>query len=258
MASKKNNLMTISSGKGGVGKTFLSITLAHAFALQGKKILLIDADIGLANIDIQLGIVPKKDLGHVFCDQLSLENAVISHEGTGFDLIAGRSGSGFFGELSAMFLNKLIKDIIVLGRNYDQVIIDVEAGIGQLVKEFIKSSSFNLVLLNEEPTSLTDAYALIKVTRILNPYVVITNTSTPEQGKNIFNALSKATHKFIGIAPTYLGSVPKDKNVPAVIRLQMPILNFAPKSMASEAITEISNDIIKFSQISNVQVVTRS
>ena len=257
MVMKKNNLITISSGKGGVGKTFLSINLAHALALQGKKVLLIDADIGLANIDIQLGIIPKKDLSHVFCEHLSIENIIITHENTRFDLIAGRSGSGFLGKLSQITLNKFIKDITLLGKNYDYVIIDLESGMSKLVKKFIQSSFFNIVLLNEEPASLTNAYSLLKWAHILNPCVVITNTTSLEQGERIFNALSKAAHKFIGISSTYLGSIPKDTNVPVVIGRQMPILNFSPKSIASRSIKKISNNIMKFLEESQPQSLTR-
>jgi flagellar biosynthesis protein FlhG len=242
---KKNNLITIASGKGGVGKTFISITLAHAYALQGKKILLIDADIGLANIDIQLGIVPQKDLGHVLCEQIDLKTSIIQCKSTGFDLIAGRSGSGFFGGIPSTFLNRIIKDLLLISQDYDHVIIDLEAGIGPIVKEFLKISFINIILLNEEPTSLTDAYALIKVARILNPYIITTNISTENQGKNVFDALSKATHKFMGVAPTYLGGVPKDQNVPHTIRRQTPILNLAPDSLASMALVKLCQEMNK-------------
>ncbi len=239
----RNNLITVSSGKGGVGKTWFSITLAHALALQGKRVLLIDADVSLANVDIQLGIVPAKDLGHVLCEQILVKDAIICCQKTGFDLIAGRSGSGLFSGIPMVFLNKIMKEIQSISKGYDWVIIDAEAGIGQTVKEFAKASFTNIVILNEEPTSLTDAYALIKVTRILNPHIVITNTSTPDQGKNIFNALSKATHKFMGIAPTYLGDIQKDPNVQHVIRLQTPILSTFPQTHASVMIKQIAQTI---------------
>ena len=130
---KGRNMVAVASGKGGVGKTWFAITLAHALAKQGSRTLLFDGDLGLANLDIQLGLMPKHDLGSVVSGKLTLNQAVIPFEEGGFDIIAGRSGSGGLANIPASRLQMLADDLTLLSATYDKVILDLGAGVEQTV-----------------------------------------------------------------------------------------------------------------------------
>ena len=122
------NLIAVASGKGGVGKTWFAITLAHAIAKKGRKTLLFDGDIGLANVDIQLGLMPKNDLGSVIGGRLALSQATIHFDDGGFDIVAGRSGSGTLANLPANRVSALGGELVEMSATYDQVILDLGAG----------------------------------------------------------------------------------------------------------------------------------
>ncbi|HBS23943.1 P-loop NTPase, partial [Thalassospira sp.] len=127
--AKGRNVLAIASGKGGVGKTWFAITLTHSLVREGKKALLFDGDLGLANIDIQLGLMPKHDLGGVISGRIGLRDAVTPFPDGGFDIIAGRSGSGSLANLPVTRLQALSDDLIQTGKSYDKVLIDLGAGV---------------------------------------------------------------------------------------------------------------------------------
>src|SRR5690606_6031064 len=124
----------VASGKGGVGKTWLSVTLAQALARSGARVLLFDGDLGLANVDIQLGLHPRNDLGGVLDGSYALKDAVAAHEG-GFDVIAGRSGSGSLAHVPAARLQQLMEELAVVASGYDRVILDLGAGLERTVRQ---------------------------------------------------------------------------------------------------------------------------
>ena len=163
------NMIAIASGKGGVGKTWLAITLTHALAQQKLRALLFDGDLGLANLDIQLGLMPKHDLGSVIAGRLTLNQAVLTYEEGNFDIIAGRSGSGGLANVPVSRLQILGDDLNLLAAAYDKVIIDLGAGVERTVRQLTQSVGTCLVVASDEPTSLTDAYAFIKVTHMERP-----------------------------------------------------------------------------------------
>src|SRR3569833_783335 len=157
------NVIAVASGKGGVGKTWLSISLAQALAKLGNKVLLFDGDLGLANIDVQLGIQPSIDLGTALERQLPLSRAVITYPTGGFDLLAGRSGSGSLASMPINRLQSLAAGLRTVAEGYDRVIVDLGAGIERPVRYLAGRAGFCLVATTDEPTALTDAYALIKM-----------------------------------------------------------------------------------------------
>ena len=164
MPATGRNVVTIASGKGGVGKTWFAITLAHTLARAGRKVLLFDGDLGLANVDIQLGLLPERDLGSVITGKRTLEQCVTPVEETGFSVLAGRSGSGSLALLPPQRLTALRDQLLEMSGSYDHVLVDLGAGVDRTVQALTPSMGVALVVVTDEPTSLTDAYAFIKLT----------------------------------------------------------------------------------------------
>ncbi|MGE5476262.1 MAG: AAA family ATPase, partial [Bacteroidales bacterium] len=153
--AKGRNVVAVASGKGGVGKTWFSITLTHALARAGKRVLLFDGDLGLANVDIQLGLMPKTDLGSVVAGRLTLNQAMTHYPEGGFDIIAGRSGSGTLANIPLSRLQMLGDDLVLLSNSYDKVVVDLGAGVEKTTRNFAQQAGTILVVTTDEPTSLT-------------------------------------------------------------------------------------------------------
>lgn len=245
LRAKGRNVLAIASGKGGVGKTWFAITLTHSLVREGKKALLFDGDLGLANIDIQLGLMPKHDLGGVISGRIGLRDAVTPFPDGGFDIIAGRSGSGSLANLPVTRLQALSDDLIQTGKSYDKVLIDLGAGVDQGVRQMTSLANTVIVITNGDPTSLTDAYAFIKVTHMARPKtdirVVVNMAKDRKEGEAIYNKLLKACEGFLKISPPLLGVVRADPRVSECIRSQTPLLMRHPNCDAAhdmEAITQ--------------------
>ena len=158
-------IIAIASGKGGVGKTWLAISLGQALARRGQRVLLFDGDLGLANVDVQLGLGPGPDLASVLCGRCTLAGAVRAAGPAGFDVLPGRSGCGQLGEVGPALLERLLADLALLARDYDVTLLDLPAGIDHAVRRLLRAATLRLVVTTDEPTALTDAYALIKLSR---------------------------------------------------------------------------------------------
>lgn len=241
-------MIAIASGKGGVGKTWLSITLAHALSEAGLKILLFDGDLGLANLDIQLGLMPRQDLGSVLGGRLTLNQAVLSYDEGGFDIIAGRSGSAGLANITANRLKMLGEDLRVLAASYDKVLVDLGAGVERTVRQLTHSADMVIVVITDEPTSLTDAYAFIKITHTENPgmdfRVVANNVNSLREGERTYNTLHKACEGFLKISPPLLGVIRRDPKVPEAIRSQTSILTRYPNSEAASDVESIAQKLL--------------
>lgn len=236
-AQRPHNIIAVASGKGGVGKTWLSITLSHLFARSGRKVLLFDGDIGLANVDVQLGLTPENDLGSVFFGDKDLKDVVTKYPEGGFDVIAGRSGSASLASLSAARLEKLRSQIFDSAKSYDIVLIDLGAGVEQYVQFLSSIASRCAVVVTDEPTSLTDAYAFIKLCSSNSPVpeigVVINQASTQKEGEMTFAALHKACVSFLKVSPPLLGVIRRDNKVKDAIRHQASLVTRAPNCTAA-------------------------
>jgi flagellar biosynthesis protein FlhG len=245
---KGRNIIAVASGKGGVGKTWFSITLAHALARAGKQTLLFDGDLGLANLDIQLGLTPKQDLGSVIAGRLTLNQAVITHPECGFDIIAGRSGSGGLVNISPNRLRMLSDDLSLVAADYDKVLIDLGAGVERTVRQLTLGAGIVIVVVTDEPTSLTDAYAFIKVTHAESPgmdiRVVANIVNSTREGERTYNTLLKACQGFLKISPPLLGVVRRDAKVPEAIRSQTSILTRYPNSEAASDVESIARKLL--------------
>lgn len=243
------NIIAVASGKGGVGKTWFSITLAHLFARAGRKTLLFDGDIGLANVDVQLGLTPTRDLGAVFSGQCHMKDAITHYPAGKFDILAGRSGSTSMASLGAERMQPALVQLVSLAESYDNVIIDLGAGIEEHVQVMSALASKVIVVLTEEPTSLTDAYAFIKlcITRDYAPEisVVINQAASQKEGQSTYGAISRATTNFLKFTPELLGVIRKDNKVRDAIRSQSSLIEKAPNTTAATDVAAISIKLLQ-------------
>lgn len=250
------NLTAVASGKGGVGKTWFSATFSHSLARNGARVLLIDGDLGLANVDVQLGLTPGNDIASVMAGSIPVHAAIqkvdggSANIGRGFDVLAGRSGSGALGSLKPNELFGLIKQISELAETYDHVILDLGAGIDASVRLMCNAAGKIFVILTDEPTSLTDAYALVKVLTMRNPdspiEIIVNMVESPAEGRRAYRALAHACQTFLGGEPTLAGIIRRDKQVKQAIRQQAPLLSKYPQSIAGadiEGLTLAQNSI---------------
>jgi len=247
-AAKGRNVVAIASGKGGVGKTWFAVTLAHALAKCGARTLLFDGDLGLANVDIQLGLMPERDLGGVIAGQLTLRQAAMPVPGAGFDVIAGRSGSGTFATLPGPLLTGLHDNLMTLSVDYDRVVIDLGAGVDGAVRLLGNEARTILVVTTPEPTALTDAYAFIKLTHQDQPNadlrVVVNMAAAAREGERTYQTLLKACQNFLKIAPPLAGIIRRDGKVADSIRNQTPILSRHPNADAASDVAAIARQLL--------------
>lgn len=238
------NMLAVASGKGGVGKTWLSVTLAQALARDGTRVLLFDGDLGLANVDIQLGLQPRNDLGGALDGSYALKDAVATHAGGGFDVIAGRSGTGSLAHVPAGRLQQLMEDLAALALGYDRVILDLGAGLERTVRQLAGLAGTKLIVATDEPTSLTDAYAFIKLAHMQEPgadlRIVVNMATSPAEGERTYATLLKACESFLKISPKLAGVIRRDGKVKDAIRHQSPILTRHPNSMAAADIEALA------------------
>jgi flagellar biosynthesis protein FlhG len=237
MNASPGKLIAIASGKGGVGKTWFAITLAHALARQGRKILLFDADLGLANIDIQLGLTPTRDVSTLLAGRASAAETILPFKSGGFDILPGRSGSGTLASLEEARLDRLIELLQTQAASYDHVLLDLGAGLDRTQRRLAAAATTLLVLVTEEPTALTDAYAVIKLhqqdSANHDVRVVVNQAGTRSGGERTYATLARACGHFLNQAPILAGVIRRDDKVREAIRRQTLLLTRHPGSHAA-------------------------
>ncbi len=240
--------IAIASGKGGVGKTWFAVTLAHALAQAGQRVLLFDADLGLANVDIQLGLLPQHDLGAVLAGQVPLAEGCKRHEG-GFDILAGRSGSGDLAEIGQNGGERVLALLVEAMRRYDRVVVDLGAGLDAFVRQLSAAADILLVIATEEPTSLTDAYAVLKLHRQDRPAqrgaarIVVNQADSTAAGERVYTTLSRACTRFLGETPELAGIVRRDQHVRDAIRRQTLLMLRHPETVAGDDVAQIARGL---------------
>lgn len=236
-------VLAVTSGKGGVGKTNLAVNLSLAFRELGQEVALVDADLGLANADLLLGVVPQRHLGDVLEGRCSVVEALQPVPG-GIHLLAGASGLVELAHADAPTLRRLVGQLRILDRQVDLVVIDTGAGIGRQVLNLVGAAREVLVVLTPEPTSLTDAYSLVKVMADRRSaarwYVVVNMSPSVSEGLRVAERLSAVVRRYLGMELTVLGCVPRDEAVGQAVLRQVPVLLAFPRSPAARAVRAIA------------------
>ncbi|MBU8538514.1 nucleotide-binding protein [Falsiroseomonas tokyonensis] len=238
-------IIAVASGKGGVGKTWLSITLAHALAEQGRRVVLMDADLGLANADVQLGLNPARDLSAVLAGA-SAETATQALP-AGFHLLAGRSGSGALASLAGPALEAALDLPRQLSEAFQDVVVDLGAGVEAPQRRLAALADLLLVVATEEPTSLTDAYAVLKLHAKDSPggeaRLVVNLAGSAASGQRTHATLEAATRRFLARGLVLAGVVRRDAKVPDSIRHQTPLLTRHPACAAAQDVRALARGL---------------
>ncbi|NLD15745.1 MAG: MinD/ParA family protein [Gammaproteobacteria bacterium] len=247
--SNKNpvQVIAVTGGKGGVGKTNVSVNLSVALANLGRRVVLLDADFGLANVDVLLGLEPKRTLAEVMAGECDLRDVLLTGP-AGVKIVPASSGTQSLVEMTPMQHAGLIQAFSELGDNLDVLIIDTAAGIGDSVTSFVRAAQEVVLVVCDEPTSITDAYALIKLLNKqfgMNRFRVLANMAhSPQEGRNLYNKLVNVTERFLDdVALQYLGAVPYDEMVRKAIQRQKPVYEAYPRSKASQAFRAIAQKV---------------
>ena len=248
-------VIAVTSGKGGVGKTSLSVNLAIMLSRMGKRVVVFDADFGLANVEVMLGIRPRYNLLDVIHNEKRIEE-IITEGPNKIGFISGGSGVSELATLDSECIQSLILELTKLDTMYDVVIIDTGAGITDSVMEFVMVSPEVLLVVTQEPTSITDAYSLLKVLRRkekFNPlykkiHVVANRVDDADEGLEIFNKINTVSTKFLNTKLQYLGAVVQDRNASMAIIEQKPMVIAFPQSQASKDMTQVAYKLMNASQ----------
>lgn len=246
MKQKPVQVVAVASGKGGVGKTNVSVNLSLALAAAGKHVLLLDADLGLANVDLLLGLHSQWNLSHVINGERTLEEIIIDGP-DGLKVIPAASGTQMMSELSASQHAGIIRAFSELHTPVDILVIDAAAGIADSVISFTRASHEVIVVVCNEPTSLTDAYALIKVLSEdhgVKRFNILANmTRTPTEGTTLFTKLTRVTDHYLDVTLDYIGAIPYDEYLVKAVKRQQPVLKAFPQSASSLAFRKVAGKV---------------
>jgi flagellar biosynthesis protein FlhG len=241
-------VISVTSGKGGVGKSNVVSNLAMALSAQGKQVLIIDADLGLGNLDVLLGLSPMYNLNHVFNGEKSISEIIIEGP-AGIKVIPAGSGVQEVTSLSQHDRLKLLDELDMLEEQFDIMIVDTEAGISENVTYFTVAAQEIIVVVSPEPTSITDVYALIKLlaTRYSEHHfkVLVNMAKDSEDALEVFRKLANVAGRFLDISLDYLGCVVKDEKVVEAVKRQRAVYDLFPESEAAACFTTLARRVIE-------------
>ncbi|OEF98625.1 MinD/ParA family protein [Desulfuribacillus alkaliarsenatis] len=242
--NKKARVITVTSGKGGVGKSNFTLNFALCLKELGKKVVILDADLGLANIDVLLGVSTKLNLANIIYEDKTIWDVMYKSE-YGIDIVSGGSGINDLLNLEERQLQHFFTQIESLNQYADFVIIDTGAGLSKETTRFIISADEVILVTTPEPTSITDAYAIIKmvhsISTDINYRLIINRVANEQEGKSTADKLQLVTKRFLNIDLSLLGNLPDDKNVQKAVKRQKPFYLTYPNTEASLAIKDIAN-----------------
>ncbi len=239
-------VIAVTSGKGGVGKTSVSVNMSLALAKAGHNTLLMDADLGLANIDVQLGLAPKFNLSHVLSGEKDLQEIILEGP-SGLKVIPAASGIQRMAELSTAEHAGIVQSFSSLRMPLDFLVIDTAAGISDSVVSFTRAAREVLVVVCDEPSSITDAYALIKVLsrdyQMSRFHIVANMVRSANEGPALFRKLSVVTEHYLDVTLNYLGAVMFDEYVRRAVRAQKPVVEAYPGCPASRGFQQVARKV---------------
>lgn len=252
---RQARIITVTSGKGGVGKSSISINLAMQFKKKGKSVIIFDADFGLANIEVMFGAIPKYNLADLIYNGKEFKDIIMSGP-MDIGFISGGSGIAGLGNMTKEQVNYLVFKLKELETLADIIIIDTGAGISDSVLEFVASSAEVLLVTTPEPTSMTDSYALLKALYYREGYekehsvikIIANRVSNYEEGRNIFNRLSVVVNKFLNLNLEFLGVVPMDMNITKSVIQQKPLSISSPNSIGAKAFMNLAENLLNEEQ----------
>ena len=243
---KPVKVVAVTGGKGGIGKTNIALNLAIALEKMGQHVLLLDADLGLSNVDVLLGLKVKRNLYDVLQGNVSLEDIILRGP-AGVHIVPASSGIAAMAELNLYQQSSLINAFSSLSYDVDTMVIDTAAGISGSVLNFTQAAQEVVVVVCNEPTSIADAYALIKILAVehgIQNFRVLTNmTRTPQEGKTLYNKLRRVTDRFLQVGLQYLGTIPYDDHVRLAVRHQRAVIEEFPGSRVANAINAIAKQV---------------
>ena len=253
-------VITVTSGKGGVGKSNTSINLAVQFQNMGKRVIILDADFGLANIEIMFGTVPEHNLSDLIYQNMNIKDVITWGPG-GVGFISGGSGIAGLSNLGREYLTLIIRNLAELDAIADVIIIDTGAGISDAVLEFLVASGEIILVTTPEPTSITDSYSLLKA---LNRHprfskenskikVISNRVDRMADGEILFNKLNVVVARYLGVPLEYLGAVPQDKMLAAAVMQQKPVSLAHPNADSAKAYRMIAEKLEGLETTGNVK-----
>jgi len=245
----RTRVIAVTSGKGGVGKSNLVVNLALALAAFRKRVVILDADMGLANVDVLLGIKPRFNLRHVVFGQKELADVIIDGPG-GIRIIPASSGLPELADLPDEERERFLEKLAALEGEADILLIDTPAGIASNVMGFVRATKEVIVVTTPEPTAITDAYAMIKVATLHDGNhhirVLVNMTSDTKEAGNLFEGVSLIANRFLGRSIDYLGCIEWDPNVRDAVKRQEPFFALYPHSPASRAIRAVGAKLCNY------------
>ena len=236
-------VLAVTGGKGGVGKTSVAVNMAAALSSAGRRVLLLDGDLGLANVDVFLGLTPRYTLAHVLNGERTLDEIVLLAP-QGFQVVPAASGIAELANLDAPAHLSLVQAFSALATRVDVLIVDTAAGIAHGVTQFSQAAQHVLVVICDEPASLTDAYALIKVLSRhhgVRRFRVLANmVRSAGAGAELFRRFERVAERFLDVVLEYVGEIPEDECLRRAIRAQRPVGDAYPGSPAARAFKKLA------------------
>ncbi|MBF7731517.1 MinD/ParA family protein [Pseudomonas sp. N040] len=246
MSMSPVQVIAVTSGKGGVGKTNVSVNLSIALAELGRRVMLLDADFALANVDVLLGLAAKRNLEDVINGDCELADVLLEGPG-GIRIVPAASGAKVMVKLSSAQHAGLIQAFSDLSASLDVLVIDTADGIGEGVVSFVRAAQEAIVVVCDEPTSIADAYALIKLLNRdygMNRFRVLANMAyAPQEGRNLFAKLTRITDRYLDVSLHYLGAIPHDECVRKAVQKQRAVYEAFPRSKSALAFKAIARKV---------------
>ena len=236
-------VIAVTSGKGGVGKSNVTVNLAVTLAKSGERVMVMDADMGLANIDVLLGLSPGLNLSHVINGECSLEETLIDGP-AGIKIVPASSGVAAMSDLTPAQNAGVIRSFSELTEPVDTLLIDTAAGLSDSVVSYTRAAREVIVVVCDEPASITDAYAMIKVMNrdygVERFHVLANQAHGASQGRELYNKLARVSERFLDVTLDYLGCIPYDENLKKAVQKQKAVVEAFPRSQSATAFKQIA------------------